>query len=229
MSPDTREAPPIQVIREHPPLLAELVRQAGVALPEQVEVDLDGEDGAVLRGDADTLPLTVKLRERAGTWSALVTRDAEVLATKQLSDHGLDLGGSSPWLVIFAATLGSLNMKMEDNRDRVLHAIDEVAADVHATQRLVTSVMLATPERVRIRLESSMGTMWPPVDDLREDAEEAGVGIGAEDSRVLETLNLFGSLLTGTSRQKMYALAGLDEVQRRVEQAQAESEADQRV
>lgn len=62
MSSVDREAPPVQVIREHPPLMAELVRQAGVGLPEQVEVDLDAEGAAVLRSDADILPLTAITR-----------------------------------------------------------------------------------------------------------------------------------------------------------------------
>lgn len=221
-----REAPPVQVIREHPPLMADLVRRTGVCLPGQVEVDLDAEGSAVLRGDADMLPLTARLAEQAGSWTVTVTRDAEVLAVKRLGDGGLDLDDGGPWLVIFREAIGAIDMKKEGNRGGVLYAIDEVAPDARTIQRLVTRVMRATPKRVRIRLESSMGTMWPPVRDFYQHAVDEGYELALRCSQIESVLMVRGITMTDEQRADLNACEDLHELDTRSERARLAAPAD---
>lgn len=221
-----RGAPPAEVIRAHPPLVAELVRGMGLDLPAEVDVEVDAEGAAVLRGTSDLLPLTATLGEQSGIWSMTVVRADEVLAEKQLSDGGLDLDDGGPWLVIFGATIGALDLRKKDNRDRVLHAIDDVAPDAHATQRLVADVMRAIPERVRIRLESSMGTMWPPILDFYQDAEDRGYERGTKYSQIATVLMVRGITMTDEQREELHACKDLDELDARLERARLAAAAD---
>lgn len=178
------EAPPgpIEVIRRHPPLAAELARrfanvpipapdraiitvQALNDLPADASITVEIRDDPVRSWAVDKRSVAVtlspardgefhlhcrpvsELAEDPGEPTAVITRDSG----PQLADGG-------PWLTLFAATIGAIDLATARGRDLVLGAVDATGSGPAGVCALTALVMRAADERARELLEDSMGT-----------------------------------------------------------------------
>lgn len=229
----THEAP-LELIRQHPSLAAELVRATlAIPLPPGLEARLGPTDlnyVVPLEFTADSVvtlhdpgtgePLLVVIIEPQGredfdkqySWPAYVTNvrraakcpravlvvicpdpvegekcrkwirtghpdfDLRPIVIDPL--HAPNPEGASPWLVIFDACLGVLDMRTEPGARRILNAVHDSGTSAADRERLITLILEAAPAAARQILEDLMATT-----EWKNDFVESFVNVGIEKGR----------------------------------------------
>jgi hypothetical protein len=97
--------------------------------------------------------------------------------------HAPSAEGASPWLVIFDACLGVLEMGTEPGARRILNAVHGSGASAADRERLVTLILEAAPAAARQIPEDLMATTeWK--NDFVESFVNVGIEKGLEQGRV---------------------------------------------
>lgn len=129
--------------------------------------------------------------------------------------HAPNPEGASPWLVIFDACLGALNIDAEPVARRILDAVHDSGASSADRTRVVTLILKAAPAAARQILEELMATAeWKS--DFVESFVNVGIEQGAIRSRAEDILKVLDARnLKPTSVQRELVstasdLAGLD-------------------
>jgi plasmid stabilization system protein ParE len=92
--------------------------------------------------------------------------------------------GASPWLVIFDACLGVLEMGTEPGARQILNAVHDSATSAADRERLITLILKAAPAAARQILEDLMATTeWKS--DFVESFVNLGIEQGLEQGREL--------------------------------------------
>ena len=89
--------------------------------------------------------------------------------------HAPDPEDGSPWLLIFDACLGVLEMATEPGARRVLNAVHDSATSAADRERLITLILKAAPAAARQILEDLMATT-----EWKSDFVESFVNVGME-------------------------------------------------
>jgi hypothetical protein len=229
----THEAP-LELIRQHPSLAADLVRATiGLPLPDGLTARLGPTDlnhvipaqytadsVVTLHDPATDEPVIAVIVEPQGradpdkqySWPAYVTNvrraakcpravlvvichdpaEAEKCRRGISTGHpGFDLwpividplhapqaDGGSPWLVIFNACLGVLDVGTEFGARQILAAVHDCDASEADRERLITIILEAAPVAARQILEDLMATT-----EWKNDFVESFVKIGVEQGR----------------------------------------------
>jgi hypothetical protein len=92
--------------------------------------------------------------------------------------HAPSTEGASPWLVVFDACLGVLDMGTDSGARRVLDAVHDVGASAADRRRLVTLILETAPAAARQILEDLMATT-----EWKNDFVESFVNVGIEKGR----------------------------------------------
>jgi hypothetical protein len=229
---------PLEVIRRHPLLAAELARRftsAPLPDPGKTVVDLLTTHASILMDDQyvpaietavyrtphpDTAALTVRVAAQEGVCQItyVVGTNAEVSAPVAIgSDSGPLLTGGGPWITIFAATLGAVDLLKEEGRRAVLDAIDATGSGTAGIRALSTMVLRAASERARRKLESDMGTASSRsglferfVDGAYAEGYADGLLQGREETAIVMALTARGVPLTDTQRERISACHDID-------------------
>ena len=89
--------------------------------------------------------------------------------------HAPSTEGASPWLVIFDACLGVLEMGNEPGARRILNAVHDSGTSAADRKRLITLILNAAPAAARQILEDLMATT-----EWKSDFVESFVNVGIE-------------------------------------------------
>jgi plasmid stabilization system protein ParE len=89
--------------------------------------------------------------------------------------HAPSAEGASPWLVIFDACLGVLELRTEPGARRILNAVHDSATSAADRKRLITLILKAAPAAARQILEDLMATT-----EWKSDFVESFVNVGIE-------------------------------------------------
>jgi hypothetical protein len=89
--------------------------------------------------------------------------------------HAPSTEGASPWLVIFEACLGSLEMETEAGARRVLNAVHDSGSSAADRKRLITLILKTAHAAARQILEDLMATT-----EWKSDFVESFVNVGIE-------------------------------------------------
>lgn len=226
----THEAP-LELIRQHPSLAAELVRATlAIPLPPGLEARLGPTDlnfvvpsqftadSVITLHDPGTgEPVLAVIFEPQGredfdklySWPAYVTNvrraakctravlvvicpdpaEGEKCRKRIPTGHpGFDLSpividplhapnpeGASPWLIIFDACLGVMDMGTEPGARRILNAVHDSGTSAADRERLMTLILEAAPAAARQILEDLMATT-----EWKNDFVESFVNVGIE-------------------------------------------------
>jgi hypothetical protein len=96
--------------------------------------------------------------------------------------HAPSTEGASPWLVIFDACLGVLEMGTEPGARRILNAVHDSGTSAADRKRLITLILKAAPAAARQILEDLMATTeWKS--EFVESFVNAGIEQGLEQGR----------------------------------------------
>jgi hypothetical protein len=92
--------------------------------------------------------------------------------------HAPSAEGGSPWLVIFDACLGVLELGTEPGARRILNAVHDSATSAADRERLITLILKAAPAAARQILEDLMATT-----EWKSDFVQSFVNVGIEQGR----------------------------------------------
>lgn len=96
--------------------------------------------------------------------------------------HAPDPEGAGPWLVMFDACLGVLNIGTEPGARRILNAVHDSGTSAADRKRLITLILEAAPAAARQILEDLMATTeWK--NDFVESFVNLGIEKGLEQGR----------------------------------------------
>lgn len=226
---------PLEIIRRHPPLAAELARRFTSAplpgpgetvvdlLATHMSVHLDGRSApaigvAVYRpphpdtaARADTL--TVMVAEQDGVCQIMYRpgTDAEASAPVAVgSSSGSRLTDGGPWMTVFAATIGAVDLLKEEVRCTVLDAVDATGSGTAGIRALSTLIIRASSQRARSKLESDMGTgpsrsaiFESFMDDAYAEGYADGLLRSREETAIVMLLTARGVPLTDAQRKRI--------------------------
>jgi|SRR5580693_3103784 hypothetical protein len=233
---------PLEIIRRHPPLAAELARRLTSAplpapgetvvelLTTHMSVELDGRSAPAIKVTVYRTPHP-DTTTRAGTLTVMVAAqdgacqimyrsdmDAEVSAPVAIdSDSGSKLADAGPWMTVFAATIGAVDLLKEEVRRTVLDAVDATGSGTAGIRALSTLIIRAASQRARWKLESDMGTgpsrgtiFESFMDDAYSEGYADGLLHGREETAIVMLLTARGVPLTDAQRRRISSCDDVD-------------------
>lgn len=236
----------LEIIRRHPPLAAELARRfTDAPLPDpageaadMVHVNMSvptdtGHCSAVEVAVRDTprsgkaghgQPVTLTVLDQQGTcriWYRVGEKDTTVSPVVLGPGSGPDLADGSPWLTVFAAALGAVDLLDMNERDTVLAAIDATGCGAAGITALSTEVMRAASPRAREKMESDMGTgpcKGSIAELFVERAFAEGYALGLQEGRteasILKVLSVRGIAVTAAQARRISTCGDLGRLHR---------------
>jgi hypothetical protein len=225
----------LEIIRRHPPLAVELARRfTDAPLPAQADATAEmihvNMSVSVGGGDAKAVEVAVygtrrpNAADRDGALAVTILDDKgtcriwyrqgdgnrTICPVALGPDSGQELAGGSPWLTVFAAALGAVDLLTEAERKRVLTAIDATGCGVAGIRALATEVMRKAARRARERLESDMATgplaggiFERYVDTAHAEGYALGLAEGRTEASIVQVLAVRGIPLTADQAARL--------------------------
>jgi hypothetical protein len=136
-----------------------------------------------------------------------------------LTSPGQD--GGSPYLTVFAACMGAIDVRSHEGAHQVLSAIRDAAASVADQERMFAIIMSLAPDDARLILEAMMATTefkttW--VNPFREEGREEGRKEGLADG-LLKILKARGLVPSDKQRELIESCSDSGEMDRWYERA----------
>jgi hypothetical protein len=125
-----------------------------------------------------------------------------------------DADGASPYLAIFAACMGAIDLETEQGARRVLAAIVDTGAGIADRERLTTIIMAIASGAARRILEDMMTTIeWkdPFIEGLKQQGREQGLEEGKAEY-LLKVIDARRIAVTDQERERVISCTDLTQL-----------------